>query len=410
MTELISREKQFIKINENLNRMATTTLEHTSQYHYKTSAYKYVGTATGLAKAKPQSNAMRKRGGGDGKPEQTVAVKGPTKVSEYHQRRTQHVKITSPNMKTARTRIETSTISRTISVAAKENARRETNSIASTVSNSPRRRKTIECTKTVSRHVGPKPGCTFTVKYRNPNFTESPSLAVLVKDECATLRELNEICPIEGNCNVKKQLNSDTMVKFLKSKIIILETNYEKTAKEMIEQKELLDRTLEYHKKLEQQRDMIYAKNSELKEQLSKMESKLHEANNYVKERHTETSNQQKEHEFNKRELKQVFQTNVNLEKRLQRTTEELETSRNALAMLKAAEHETKENIRREFDIKEKQIKSLKKQRADLLNAYKKQLFLIDNLKRQNICYEQTKMLDISEKEFSKVLDWNATP
>lgn len=43
----------------------------------------------------------------------------------------------------------------------------------------------------------------------------------------------------------------------------------------------------------------------------------------------------------------------------------------------------------------------------DLLKAYKQQIILIDNLKRQNICLEKAKVLEIAEKEFLKVLDWN---
>lgn len=32
---------------------------------------------------------------------------------------------------------------------------------------------------------------------------------------------------------------------------------------------------------------------------------------------------------------------------------------------------------------------------------------MIDNLRRQNICLQKAKMIEITEKEFLKVLDWN---
>jgi hypothetical protein len=41
------------------------------------------------------------------------------------------------------------------------------------------------------------------------------------------------------------------------------------------------------------------------------------------------------------------------------------------------------------------------------LKAYKQQIILIDNLRRQNVCLEKAKTLEITEKEFLKVLDWN---
>jgi hypothetical protein len=55
----------------------------------------------------------------------------------------------------------------------------------------------------------------------------------------------------------------------------------------------------------------------------------------------------------------------------------------------------------------EEKIKKLRKSRMDLLKAYKQQIILIDNLQRQNICLQKAKVLEIAEKEFLKVLDWN---
>lgn len=55
----------------------------------------------------------------------------------------------------------------------------------------------------------------------------------------------------------------------------------------------------------------------------------------------------------------------------------------------------------------EEKIKKLRKSRMDLLKAYKQQIILIDNLQRQNVCLQKAKVLEIAEKEFLKVLDWN---
>lgn len=175
----------------------------------------------------------------------------------------------------------------------------------------------------------------------------------------------------------------------------------------MTQQKELLEKTLERNKKIEQQRDQAFAKHNAIAEQLNKTETQLEEVNRRMKERNIEQGGQQKELEVARRELKMLSQTNTNLEKRLYRANEELENTKSALALLKNAERELKESMRVDGEAKDKQIKSLKKQRADLLNAYKKQLFIIDNLKRQNICMEQSKMISFGEKEFAKVLEWN---
>lgn len=68
---------------------------------------------------------------------------------------------------------------------------------------------------------------------------------------------------------------------------------------------------------------------------------------------------------------------------------------------------ESREKTKLDHDGLEKQIKMLRKQRIDLITAYKRQLMLIDNLKRQNLCLEQAKLIDFAEKEFIKVLDWH---
>lgn len=53
----------------------------------------------------------------------------------------------------------------------------------------------------------------------------------------------------------------------------------------------------------------------------------------------------------------------------------------------------------------EDQIELLNKQRIELVHAFKKQLLLIDNLKRQNICLEKAKLLEFVESDFVKMLN-----
>ena len=53
-----------------------------------------------------------------------------------------------------------------------------------------------------------------------------------------------------------------------------------------------------------------------------------------------------------------------------------------------------------------KKVRILEKQRNELLNAFQKQMKLIDILKKQKVHAEACKFLDITEEEFMKVLDW----
>lgn len=65
------------------------------------------------------------------------------------------------------------------------------------------------------------------------------------------------------------------------------------------------------------------------------------------------------------------------------------------------------ESAKEEKIANEEKLRKLRKGRMDLLKAYKHQIVLIDNLRRQNICLEKAKALEIAEKEFLKILDWN---
>ncbi|CAF4322233.1 unnamed protein product [Adineta steineri] len=51
----------------------------------------------------------------------------------------------------------------------------------------------------------------------------------------------------------------------------------------------------------------------------------------------------------------------------------------------------------------------LEKQRLELMNAFKRQLKLIDILKKQKLHLEASKMLQFAEEEFCKAIEWNTS-
>ncbi|XP_034476834.1 testis-expressed protein 9 [Drosophila innubila] len=263
------------------------------------------------------------------------------------------------------------------------------------------------------------------VKYRNPNFTQSPSLDLLLRkdEETATItqqqqqlvemevevtqqRETRESTTVV-NGQSKKHLTQDNFIRFLKAKVVILEEDHGALTQEMSVQRERLDEAILALRNAESQRDQAISSNTKLSDQLQRLEQQLEDANRRQKERQLEYSNQQRELELLKRDNKLLKQANTNLENRLARANDEAEAARQMLNQQTGDKREEQEFQRKELKVRDNRIKALKRQRADLLNAYKKQLFMIDNLKRQNSCVEQAVAIGFGEKEFNKVLEWN---
>jgi hypothetical protein len=91
---------------------------------------------------------------------------------------------------------------------------------------------------------------------------------------------------------------------------------------------------------------------------------------------------------------------------RLQRALEECEKYKNVLAKATEETREGGADSRKMSAKFEMKIKSLERQRAELLIAFKKQMKLIDVLKRQKVHVEAAKLLSFTEEEFVKILAW----
>ena len=91
---------------------------------------------------------------------------------------------------------------------------------------------------------------------------------------------------------------------------------------------------------------------------------------------------------------------------KLNRALEEIERLK---AQLKSDELNFRETIEAFKQEKERLVsdnRRLVKHRGDIVNAFKKQMKLIDVLKRQKLHLEAAKMLSFTEEEFAKTLEY----
>lgn len=103
---------------------------------------------------------------------------------------------------------------------------------------------------------------------------------------------------------------------------------------------------------------------------------------------------------------KQANQSISALEMRLFKSQEDLECVRKNYHVMKVAEKDVQTTLQQERKFYENRLKTERKEYNDLIAAYKKQMLLVDNLKRQNALLEQAKLVQITEQEFMRCLDW----
>jgi len=93
---------------------------------------------------------------------------------------------------------------------------------------------------------------------------------------------------------------------------------------------------------------------------------------------------------------------------RLARALEECDKFKETLSKATQETAGSTVGFRKEKDRLVAQVRSLERQRAELLTAFKKQMKLIEIMKRMKVHTEAAKLLEFTEEEFVKVLDWEA--
>lgn len=112
-----------------------------------------------------------------------------------------------------------------------------------------------------------------------------------------------------------------------------------------------------------------------------------------------------KENEQLQKDLKTTASNLSATELKLNRLNEELERVKLSLKTAKQEEKDLREAHRKEINEMTSIIKKIEKHRTELLNGFKKQLLLIDNLKRQKTHLESYKLVENADAEFMKLLD-----
>ena len=128
-------------------------------------------------------------------------------------------------------------------------------------------------------------------------------------------------------------------------------------------------------------------------------------ANEKAKEAERALADTNKEIDATERDKRRQMQDQGNKDAKLNRALEEIEKLKLALRESKINESGRNENVRRDQDRLVDENRKLERQRNELLQAFKKQMKLIDVLKRQKMHIESAKLLAFTEDEFVRTLE-----
>ncbi|XP_073657145.1 testis-expressed protein 9 isoform X1 [Tursiops truncatus] len=207
-------------------------------------------------------------------------------------------------------------------------------------------------------------------------------------------------------CGVSEDIGTEAQIRFLKAKLHVM-------------QEELDNVVCECNKKEDEIQDLkSQLKNSEgdcmrqqrtinlQQSQTEKYKTLFEEASKKCDGLQQQLSSVERELENKRRLQKQAAASQSAMEVRLNRALEEAEKYKLELSKVKQNNKDIANEEHKKIEVLKSENKKLERQKGELMIGFKKQLKLIDVLKRQKMHIEAAKMLSFTEEEFMKALEW----
>ncbi|XP_063985641.1 testis-expressed protein 9-like [Diachasmimorpha longicaudata] len=199
---------------------------------------------------------------------------------------------------------------------------------------------------------------------------------------------------------------NEAIVKILQKKIEML-TSENHTMKDELKKQTNCIKELEVeNQKISAMRDKLYNQNNLQKGSLAKLEAQISHLQTNAHEQTQENSFLQKEIDALKKECKSLIQQLHQLDLRHSRALEENEKLRNSARCSKIEEKELRSEMKKIKDNEMNNIRKVQKQKAEVLQAFKKQILLLDNLKKQKALLEVSNQVQLTGQDLSKILNW----
>lgn len=203
------------------------------------------------------------------------------------------------------------------------------------------------------------------------------------------------------------ELSSDATIRFLKAKLRVMQEELENIANDCRQKASKINELQDEVKESSNQQSNLLKKNELLQKNIEKQKKLQTDLQTKNINLESDVSNFKKELDGIRRSNKQSSANKSTLEVRLNRALEEVEKLKSALKKSKESTRALNDTDRKQLEQLQTENKRLESQKSDLMAAFKKQLKLIDILKRQKMHIEAAKMLEFTEEDFIRALDWN---
>ncbi|NXP50296.1 TEX9 protein, partial [Heliornis fulica] len=211
----------------------------------------------------------------------------------------------------------------------------------------------------------------------------------------------DDIIPSAGN-----EIGAEAKFRFLKAKLRVMQEELDSVMCECRKKDDEIQYLKSQLKDSEEETSRLQRTISMQHSQMEKHKMLSQEANKKSEGLQQEVIALEKELEHLKRVQKQAAASQSATEVRLNRALEEAERYKVEVNKLKQTNKDVANQELKTIEELRMENKKLQKQKGELMAGFKKQLKLIDILKRQKMHIEAARMLSFTEEEFMKALDW----
>ena len=216
---------------------------------------------------------------------------------------------------------------------------------------------------------------------------------------------------IVSNCElIPKQatgMSNEAQIRFLKAKLRVMQEETVRLNLELKHKDDENTKLVQRCKELDDDKQRNSRLLSSNQVNVDNLKKKVEELTQKLSQSDIQLQSVKKEFDASKKAFKKHQQDETQAELRINRLLEENEKYKQQFNKVQIQSKDINEQEKKKIEQLQIDNKRLEKQKQELIQAFKKQLKLIDILKKQKMHLEASKMLQFSEEEFLKALEWN---